>query len=263
VTSSSVRPTSWALKFNEAFSGTALNSTTWASRQVGQSFGNRSCAAVEPSQTTVGNGMAKLSVDKDTKGLVHPPSGATCPYGKYLNAMVGTNPGDFSTAGEGKQFTHGMFAARVKFQAGGGQHGGFWLQSVDADAAEVDVAEYFGAGHADGGLNSYIHLPIPPVSDGNFYTQGGAQPSSKIIIGAGRTPASGWHVYSVQWTSSAYVIRIDGVVTLHTTKAVSAKPAFPVLSLLTSDFELAPPHHLDTSTLPSSMYVDWVRVWQQ
>ena len=41
---------------------------------------------------------------------------------------------------------------------------------------------------------------------------------------------------------------------------ISAQPQYPILSLLSSDYELK---NLGGETrLPQSMYVDWVRVWQ-
>ena len=43
------------------------------------------------------------------------------------------------------------------------------------------------------------------------------------------------------------------------TTGISGVPQFLVLSLLSSDWELK---DLDQSTLPATMKVDWVRVWQ-
>ena len=59
---------------------------------------------------------------------------------------------------------------------------------------------------------------------------------------------------------TAYVFRIDGRETWRTTSGISAQPQYPILSLLSSDYELK---NLGGETrLPQSMYVDWVRVWQ-
>jgi hypothetical protein len=69
--------------------------------------------------------------------------------------------------------------------------------------------------------------------------------------------SSGYHVYSVEWTPTAYVFRTDGVVTFQTARPHLWKgPEYPVLSLLTSDWEVP------AYTAGTPMQVDWVRVWQ-
>ena len=56
------------------------------------------------------------------------------------------------------------------------------------------------------------------------------------------------------------MFRIDGTETWRSSKAVSKQPEYLILSQLTSDWELK---YLDRSTLPTSLKVDWVRVWQR
>jgi hypothetical protein len=50
------------------------------------------------------------------------------------------------------------------------------------------------------------------------------------------------------------------VETFRTDQGVSQQPQYMLLSLLVSDWEHV---NLDPKSLPSSMKVDWVRVWQQ
>jgi beta-glucanase (GH16 family) len=122
--------------------------------------------------------------------------------------------------------------------------------------AEIDVAEYFGDGRADGGLSSYVHYN---GADGELSSSGGNQPKARRIIGEGKSPADGWHVYSVEWSPDGYVFRLDGVPTLRTSKPhVASAPEIMVLSLLTSDWELP-----NLKSTRSIMQVDWVRVWQE
>ncbi len=54
-----------------------------------------------------------------------------------------------------------------------------------------------------------------------------------------------------------YVFRMDGHVTMRTSKARVGCPEYLVLSLLTSDWELPA-----LNTTKSTMKVDWVRAWQ-
>ena len=49
----------------------------------------------------------------------------------------------------------------MKFQSGRGQHGSFWMQRAAPNSAEIDVAEYFGDGRADGGISNFVHRTAP------------------------------------------------------------------------------------------------------
>ena len=66
-------------------------------------------------------------------------------------------------------------------------------------------------------------------------------------------------MFSVEWTPNAYVFRIDGKETRRITdrNAISQRPEYLILSLLSSDYELQ--HH--RGALPEHMYVDWVKYW--
>ena len=66
-------------------------------------------------------------------------------------------------------------------------------------------------------------------------------------------------MFSVEWTPESYIFRIDGHETFRTSKGVSGQPEYLILSLLSSDYELA---NLDEDKLPQAMSVDWVRYWE-
>ena len=75
-----------------------------------------------------------------------------------------------------------------------------------------------------------------------------------------RPGGSHFHVFSVEWTPEEYVYRVDGREIFRTSRGLSGVDEFLVLSLSTKDWEL---DQLDPSLLPSTMQVDWVRVWQR
>jgi beta-glucanase (GH16 family) len=240
------------LKWSEDFSDASTLGTTWQLRDEKRYYGKRMCSATFASNTYVSKGQLRLKVTQDTQPDPTLVNVEECKEygGTFRQGMVGTQLS--------KSFTHGVFAARVKFQAPGGMHGGFWLQS--AGTPEIDVAEYFGDGRPKGGLAHFLH----PQKSGkvNGTSVGGENLKAKALLTQGRnTPATGFHVYSVEWTPSGYVFRVDGVETLRTTQLRSDDPHYLVLSLLSSDDDRK--KHLDKSKLPQAfMDVDWVRVWQ-
>ena len=239
-------PARWRQVWSDEFNGTEIDPSKWQPRLQSR-MGRRLCASPAEDRVAVRDGAAVLSVRRAG------PKAADCPDGVWDNAMIGTGE-----AVPGFEGTYGMFAARVHFQEAQGMHGSFWMQGPQGAGAEIDVAEYFGDGRADGGLSSFVHYTS---SDDVLSSSGGVRSKANIsrIIGDGRTPADGWHVYSMEWTPELYVFRVDGVATFRTRKPLVVRaPEYLILSLLTSDYELP-----RLSRPRSTMKVDWVRVWQQ
>ena len=158
-------------------------------------------------------------------------------------------------------FRYGVAAARVKFHRLRGQHGAFWMQPTGgmypgALGSEIDVVEYFGDRHPQGGLATFTHR-----YDGRRrVTAGGWVPNSSSYLASRR---DGWsknyHVFSVQWTPRTLVFRIDGKETARMSGGVSAERQFLILSLIAADYEIP---KIKGRHLPQHMYVDWVRVWE-
>lgn len=234
---------SWHQVFADDFTGTRLDPRRWRTRAQG-AFGRRVCATPAPSMVRVGGGKATLSIARVGAAT------RNCPEGVFKNAMIGT--GEITKPGF--TATYGIFAARVKFQSGRGQHGSFWMQGSGPGSAEIDVAEYFGEGRKDSSVSSFVHRT---AADGTVTSIGGIRDKVTKILGSGHTPANGWHVWSVEWSPTGYVFRLDNDVTLRTKRNRTASKEFLVLSLLTSDSELP-----GLSTTKSTMKVDWVRAWQ-
>jgi beta-glucanase (GH16 family) len=246
----------WRLAWSDEFDGTEVGAD-WKIRSAGGPAAKRACATVDENRTSVHDGNLELSVLTDPKRI--PNVTGDCPHGQFLNAMVGTQ--------ESRAFQYGMFAARIKYPPPRGEHGSFWMQPGGPAAAataaaatappgnggaEIDVSEYFGDGYREGGLASFVYHQGAKI--------GGLTPKTVGILGAGNTPSEGFHIYSVEWTPEEYIFRLDGVETLRVTQGVSQTPQYVILSLLTSDWELP---KLPKSELPTTMKVDWVRVWQQ
>jgi beta-glucanase (GH16 family) len=234
--------------FTDEFAGTAL-AAPWDHRLQGYA-GSRLCSRTDPSATVVTGGTVRLSVlDDPDRGDCTDAQGRVNAY--RLNGHIGTQ-GRFA-------YTYGFAAARIRFQPLRGQHGAFWMQP-DAPAvqggepsvsgAEIDAIEWFGAG--TGGLASNA-----------YYYREGVQTKTGGWVPDQAAYGSGWsdqfHVFSVEWTPSEYVFRIDGRETFRTSEGVSQVPEYLSLSLLSSDYELSTLGPIEN--LPQTMQVDWVRVW--
>lgn len=258
VVSPVARSANWgAPTWHDEFAGSGpLDPAVWATRQAGFRGGLRRCAEVRASNAYRQNGAAVLKIAK----LPGRQGAKTrrCKYGQFSNAMV-------AASNDQHRLTYGFAASRVKFSPLRGQHSAFWLQSPDdasitlgdpSTGAEIDIAEYFGDGRPKGGIASFIHWAGTKGGQsvgGELRTRGGLLPTSKEWSQA-------WHVFSVEWSPSGYIFRIDGRKSFATTRAVSRSPEMVVLSALTSDWEIPA---LKTRRLPTVTRYDWVRVWQR
>lgn len=237
--------------FTDEFDGKGV-SPAWQTRSQGY-VGVRTCSRADDSAVAQRDGVLRLSVLDDPKKGDCRYEGK--PHAYRLNGHVGTEAT--------QAFTYGYAAARIKFQQLRGQHGAFWLQRsgnvVGGDrndsGAEIDVMEYFGDEHPQGGLTSFIYYQ--PKGKKKAKTVGGFIEDSEKY---GKDWSSKFHVFSVEWTPEEYVFRVDGRITRRITEGVTGQPEFLVLSLLSSDYEL---RHIKEDDLPQHMDVDWVRVWAQ
>jgi beta-glucanase (GH16 family) len=271
--SGSVSTARWAgtaQDFDDEFSGTSLDLTQWQHRQqFYEPDSKRLCSKGDPKAVKVGHGTAQLSVlvDKSRHSLCKPPkpNNPHKIFGKFryrLNGNIGTQLTH--------SLTYGVVAARIKFQPLQGQHASLWLQPRDLSTAtstgrEVDIIEWFGKDVPNGGLTSFIYAPslggdklgIGPKKDGWIKDPEQYLTSQKDAF------YKRYHVFSVEWTPTAYIFRIDGQETGRLTKRVGSAPEYPILSLLSSDYELSKlPGRDEKKNLPQTMNVDWIRTWQ-
>ncbi len=249
IVASSMRGDSWQQQFSDEFGGTSLDRSKWDYRMLGvySEASRRARSASAKSAVAVSDDRLLLKVQKAREP------------GYFKNGHIGTM-NTFS-------FRYGVAAARVKFLRHRGQHGSFWLQpygaprvagSPELSGAEIDVAEYFGDGFRRmGGLQQSVYFLN---SDGEMTKLGGMMLKATRSLEGTDDWWKSYHVFSVQWTATRYVFRVDGVETWRTRRGVSGQPEYLILSLLSSDWELP---HLDRRNLPSKIQVDWVKVWQR
>jgi beta-glucanase (GH16 family) len=257
VTSDSADTTQWLTPtFTDEFSGGTL-SPVWSMR--GQDYeptSKRACSKGDPKAVKVGSGALRLSVikDREAKGKCLAKSRKLKKKIAYrLNGHVGTK--------DGFSFKYGVAAARIKMNKLQGQHASFWSQPIDENSPnsaghEIDVIEYFGDKHPQGGLTSFIHW----YKGNKLIKTGSWIKDSKSFL---KNKKDGWsknyHVFSVKWDPKKIVFYIDGKETWRTSAHVSKERQYLILSLLASDYEAL---EMNDKKLPQHMYVDWVRVWE-
>jgi hypothetical protein len=267
VVSSSSRTDVWGQpNFDDGFNGSSL-SPDWSSRVTDYNpKGLRKCSKGSPKAVDVRGGLVRLSVIKDPARR-HTKCRAVDSHGKFVGRYSWRLNGHISTSGA-RSFLYGVSAARVKFQARRGQHGAFWMKPQTTrnapghpklTGAEIDVIEWFGKHHPAGGLSTHAYYP---GKNGKQVTIGDWIRNPDRFLNGGRDSwYSRFHVFSVEWTPSRYVYRIDGREVARTSRGISGQPEFLILSLLSSDWEL--PYLGGESKLPETMKVDWVRHWQR
>jgi Glycosyl hydrolases family 16 len=259
--SAAVWSTTWGRPdFVDEFDGPGLDAT-WRTRiPFYNPWGGRTCAKGSPEAAQTQGGALVLSSLPDR--TMPSPCTAYRSDGTPLGAFPYRLNGHVSTEGVA-DFQYGVAAARMRLQRNAGQHAAFWLQprGLLPDrptpwGAEIDVIEWFGEG-AGGGMASNVYHPVA----GEKAKVGGRIGGGAERFLAGRSDSwwGNYHVFSVEWTPSEYVFRIDGHETWRTDQGVSHHPQFLILSLLSSDYELPNAHD---PRVPEHTYVDWVQFWR-
>jgi hypothetical protein len=270
--STSVSTDSWGTDqdFRDEFGGSKLDLTHWQHRQPSyQPTAKRTCAKGDPKAVKVGGGTAQLSVkvDKERNSLCKPkkPDNPDKIFGKFkyrLNGHIGST----------HSITYGVVAARIKFQPLQGQHASLWMQptyasdstSAAKQGTEIDIIEWFGKDVPNGGLTSFIYAPSRGGKKIALGGEGGwIKKPEQYLTNEKDDWYKRYHVFSVEWNPSGYIFRIDGQETGRISKGVSGVPEFPILSVLSSDYELSKlPDRDEKKNLPQTMTVDWIRAWQ-
>ncbi len=243
--------------WTDEFAGSSLD-PVWNHRGPAHESGSRrSCSKGDPRAVRVGAGAVRLSVIKDpdatTRCRVRGRDAVPGSYAYRLSGHIGTE-GAFS-------FKYGIAAARVKFHRLRGQHGAFWMQPVGGMypggiGSEIDVVEYFGDNHPQGGLAAFMHRYEGKrrVTSGGWITN-----QAEFLENRRDGWSKNYHVFSVEWTPHMLVYRIDGQETARMRGGISKVRQFPILSLIAADYEIP---KIRERRLPQHMSVDWIRIWE-
>jgi len=168
------------------------------------------------------------------------------------------------------EFTYGTAAARIKLTSGAGLWPAFWALGTGRWPAtgEMDIMENVGD---PTWTNFALHGPgysgKTPLVSRQHFTRGG--------------DITGWHVYSLDWTTDALVFRVDGAEEYRVTRATVEQygqwaydnPKFLIVNLalggqypqsvnkITEPYPGLPQSTVDLIASDKAlMVVDWVRV---
>jgi beta-glucanase (GH16 family) len=250
----------WSLKFTDQFNESSFAADGKWTDRPSQSSSRKCAKAGDRRARSISNGTLNLKVklNPNRRGDV-----CRTAYGRfryYLNGEVATSVPN--------AFTRGTFAARIKFEKHRGQHGGFWMQPVHGQClaghpaksgAEIDVAEFFGKGYRDGGLGSFVYNYGIHCGQTKI---GAVSRKATAMLPRHDSWWTRYHVLSLAWTKHSYIFRVDGRQHYRTSRGVSGIDEYLILSLLSSDWELAQAKKLGIKP-GGTMHVDWARVWQK
>jgi beta-glucanase (GH16 family) len=246
-TPQSVRPlvggTAQALVFSDEFTGTSLNTAKWNAVEQHRASGNHGVDYwYKSANVRLTNGALALDISQlgtDSYGGSRVDS-----QGKY-DLTFGTI--EFSVH---VPPTIGHLAA-AWLQASNGLTPGGAVDGTARDGAEIDVTETFSTGDQFGVT---IHW------DG----YGADHQSSNTVANAPGLHNGAWyHTFTLNWSSTRMTVSYDGTVvrTITDPKLISQVGEFPIVSNEIIGYAQGDIHNAPLDW-HSTMYVDYIRVWQ-
>jgi len=226
----------YQLVWSDEFNGTSVDPTNWTYDTGGGGWGNNELEYYQAANATVSNGNLVITVKKQRVGA-----------NAYTSARLKT---------QGlRQFTYGKIEARIKLPVVKGLWPAFWMLG-----SNINTVGWPQCGETD--IMEHINTDSLIYGTAHWYNNGNASSGGNTT-----TSPSGYHIYDVEWTPTLLTWHIDGVqyYTLDISNGVNntgafQNPFFIILNLAVGGNW--PGRTIDTSKLPASMYVDYVRVYQ-
>lgn len=159
---------------------------------------------------------------------------------------------------------YGYIEASIKLPKGKGTWPAFWMMPVDVDWAnegwpkcgEIDIMEEVG--YHPNYVSSSLH------AEGHVHTNNNQVTHEMLCQGA----EDEFHTYAIEWTSEKIVTYVDGKIQLTyasdgTVKNYPYDKAYYIILNLAWGGDWGGSQGVDESALPTSMQVDYVRVFQK
>ena len=186
--------------FYESFNAQTLDRAKWNVEVTGYTVNKEQQAYVDSASVLfLKDGYLNI------KPVYHPGYISTLqkPY-DFLSGRINTR-GKF-------EFTYGTATARIKMSAGAGLWPAFWAlgEGKWPDCGEIDMMETIGD---SSWVSHALHGP-------NYF---GNTPLAYRLHFEGGTDVTQWHIYSVDWSPSSLIFKVDGKVTYTVTKPMVEK----------------------------------------
>lgn len=251
----------WPLVWSDEFEGSQLDATRWDVEDR-STFGDGNlelaCLMDRPENVALEDGVLALTARRESPPLACRKTDARFPEGRdYSSGFVSTE--------DRASWRYARVEVRAALPTEPGTSAGLWpalwMRPDDRGVGEIDIMEALGTG-ADRAEAGLIHQTL-------HYDYTGAKPKVGFVpeLPAGFDPTE-FHTYAVQTQPGRIDWLVDGKVTF----TVDAEKAPWVDEVLASPYFLRmnlavggrwPGDPQATTTLPASMRVDWVRVYQR
>jgi beta-glucanase (GH16 family) len=230
----------WKSIFRDEFDAGTLN-PVWRTAQYWDRdhtvVGGGELEVYDPTAVSVSDGMLRLTARQETK------------YGMpYVSGLVQTG-GDDSVTGEPRfNFKYGYMEVRAKLAGGQGIWPAIWMMpaSYNDGNGELDVVEVVGK--------------WPDYANFTLHRNGSDEGDEW------RAPydfADDFHTFGVDWQPDHVTWYVDGIERARMTDPALICPEamYPILNVAVGGDWAGPPDA--TTNFPTTMDVDYVRVWQK
>lgn len=242
----------WKLVWSDEFDSAELNSNNWNCQQETAGTFNKEWQryTADEQNAYIEDGMLVLKAihESDSHG-----------HNQYTSARLNT--------AQKQTFQYGKIAARAQLPYGKGIWPAFWMLGANIDenggdtpwpfTGEIDIFELYGTKddavveanihYADlEGKHTMMHPPAFKLKEGIF--------------------ADAFHIFELEWTEKSITWLVDGEA--YASVAIDSevfsafhKEFFILLNIAVGGYYADYPD--DTTKFPQTMYVDWIRVYQQ
>jgi beta-glucanase (GH16 family) len=226
----------WTLAFHDEFDGSSLDTTKWDVKyprpgdQAYSNVGNGEAQWYQAQNLVVRDGLLSMVAQK--QDVTSPISGQLF---HYTSGMIQSKP-SFN-------FRYGYMEAKMWVPKGSGFWPAFWTWPQNEQwPPEIDVMEFYG----DNPTKVYCTFHGPNGADGTSVDK--------------PDWTTGWHVFAVDWEPNRIEWLIDGV-SIKTINTSASLNMYLIANLAIADGSGAPAPDASTR-FPSSLEVDYIRVWQ-
>ena len=250
----------WRLTWSDEFSGSRLDTSKWHVENdstFGDGNQELACLTNRPVNLRVADGRLSLTAAREDPPLVCGDSDERFPNGRpYSSAMIST---------QGKESWHeGRFEIRAKLPLAPGSSQGlwpaFWMRPASGPGdGELDIMEAVGSSDPNDPEARRVHQTL-------WYDEKGSYPKQSQVAEV-PGPATGFHTYAVQWRNGTMNWSIDGKVVFSRDETTTPwlNTAFAGRFFLRLNLAVGgtfPGSPSETTRLPASLVVDWVKVYQ-